>query len=188
MSGSFPHDFEQLERYRPYLRLIADLEIGRQYQGKIDVSGIVQQTLWEAFQACQHLTMQPGGPSIPWLRQILARNLTDEIRKLRTEKRDVQREQSLHASLEQSSMRLDAWLMSDELAPADRLSGEERLLALSTALAALPAAQHAAILLRYIQGKPLADISRELGRSHTAVAGLIKRGLQSLRERLQQWE
>jgi RNA polymerase sigma-70 factor (ECF subfamily) len=45
----------------------------------------------------------------------------------------------------------------------------------------LPEAQREALTLHYLQGWPLGDIGRHLGRSRAAVAGLIKRGLKQLR-------
>jgi DNA-directed RNA polymerase specialized sigma24 family protein len=40
-------------------------------------------------------------------------------------------------------------------------------------------------VLRYCQGYTVADISTHLGRSPTAVAGLLKRGTRQLRDLLQ---
>ena len=53
------------------------------------------------------------------------------------------------------------------------------------ALANLPAAQREALVLQHWHGWSLAQIAEHLGRSHAAVAGLLKRGLQQLRLQLQ---
>src|SRR6476661_1345101 len=100
---------QPLEHYRDYLRLLARLQLAPQLQSKLDLSGVVQQTLLEATQALAQCRGEGDGQRAAWLRRILARNLTDEVRKLRAEKRDPARERSLDEALEQSSARLDAW-------------------------------------------------------------------------------
>jgi RNA polymerase sigma-70 factor (ECF subfamily) len=45
----------------------------------------------------------------------------------------------------------------------------------------LPEAQREALTRRYLQSWSLEDIGQHLGRSPTAVVGLIKRGLKQLR-------
>jgi RNA polymerase sigma-70 factor, ECF subfamily len=103
-------------------------------------------------------------------------------------KRDLDRECSLEAALGQSSARLEAWLAADQSSPSQRAARHEQLLRLAEALDALPDAQREAVTLHHLEGWPLDDIGRHLGRSPTAVAGLIKRGLRALRLRLQQQE
>jgi RNA polymerase sigma-70 factor (ECF subfamily) len=96
------------------------------------------------------------------------------------EKRNVGREVSLQQSVEQSSMRLEAWLAREDR-PERKLEREEHVLQLVAALAKLPDAQREALMLHYWTGWTLAQIATHMGRSREAVAGLLKRGLRQLR-------
>jgi RNA polymerase sigma-70 factor (ECF subfamily) len=175
---------DSLERYRAYLALLARLQLDPKLQGKVDLSGVVQQTLLEACQALPRFCVQGPVPQAAWLRRILANNLADEVRKLATAKRDRGRERSLEAALEASSARLEGWLAADQSSPSQQAGRQEQAMRLAAALAELPEAQREALVLQHWHGWSLADIARHLGRSHAAVAGLIKRGLQRLREQL----
>ncbi len=176
-----------LEDYRAYLRLLAEMQMDPRLQGKIDLSGVVQQTLWEANQAPLKEEADVQHHVEAWLRRILANNLIDEIRKLQTEKRDLRREKSLEAVLDQSSVQLQKWLVADQSSPSHNIHQQEQAMMLATAMNKLPDAQRQALIMRYFHEKPLAEIAQQLGRSHTAVAGLLKRGLQQLRNQSQDW-
>src|SRR5262249_40824508 len=89
-----------LERFREYLSLLARLLVDQRLLGKVDLSGVVQQTLLEAHQAREQFLHWDEPQKIAWLRKALAHNLIDEARKLRTAGRDVLREQRLEAALE----------------------------------------------------------------------------------------
>jgi RNA polymerase sigma-70 factor (ECF subfamily) len=182
-----PHDPGELERYREYLTLLARLQLDPRLRGKVDVSGVVQQTLLEAYQA---LRRQPAGPepAAAWLRRVLANNLRDEVRKFATAARDVGRERSLEAALDESSSRVEAWLAADQSSPSERAERNERLLALAAALARLPEDQRQAVELHHLHGRPLEEIAAALGRSKGAVAALLFRGLQKLRDILREPE
>ena len=173
-----------LERYRDYLNLLARLQLDPALQGKVDLSGVVQQTLLEAHQALARLAGGDLTIRAAWLRQILANNLRDEVRKLGTAARDVERERSLEAALDGSSSRLEMWLAADQSSPSQQAIRHERMLALAEALARLPEDQRRAVELHHLKGCSLAEVAWQLGRSKGAVAALLFRGLQKLREYL----
>ncbi len=56
---------------------------------------------------------------------------------------------------------------------------------MNACLALLPAAQKEALRLRFYENLSVADIVEQMGRSETAIAGLLKRGLSSLRTMMQ---
>ena len=188
MSDQLRGQDRNLEDYRDYLQLLAQLQMDQALQGKIDLSGVVQQTMLEACQALPRHQVQDSDQLAAWLRRILANNLADEIRKLRTAKRDVRRERSLDAALEQSSNQLQEWLAANHSSPSAHAQRQERVLHLSTALGKLPDAQREALIMRHFRGWSLKQIAEQLGRSHAAVAGLLKRGLQQLRILMRDWE
>ena len=186
MNGESQKMESSFEDYREYLRLLAELQIRPQLRAKIDLSGVVQQTLLEACQTVRTDQHPDSEHLAAWLRKILAHNLADEIRKLSAAKRDVSRERSLEAALGQSSIRLHGWLAADQSSPSRNAMRQEEAWQVAAALAQLPAAQRDALLLRYFQDQPLDQIAQQLGRSRVAVAGLLKRGLQQLRKQLEQ--
>jgi RNA polymerase sigma-70 factor (ECF subfamily) len=175
------HDVLELERYREYLGLLARLQLDGRLRGKVDVSGVVQQTLLEAYQALRRLPERGPELTAAWLRQVLANNLRDEVRKFATEARDVGRERSLEAALNESSSRLEAWLAADDSSPSEKAARNEQVLALAGALAQLPDDQRQAVELHHLRGRPLAEVADQLGRSKGAVAALLFRGLKKLR-------
>jgi RNA polymerase sigma-70 factor (ECF subfamily) len=177
-----------LDRSRSYLRLLAGLQLDPRLRGKLDPSDVVQQTLLQAYQALPQFRGQSEAELAAWLRQILARNLANAARDLGREKRDVARERSLEATLAKSSAQLEAWLAAEQPSPSQEADRNEQLLHLAEALAALPEAQREALELHYLQGRPVAKVAEYLGRSTTAVVGLLHRGLKQLRSRLQQLE
>ena len=169
------------ERFRAYLRMLAELQLGHGAPAKIDPSDIVQQSLLDAHRDRDHFRGRTEAEMAAWLRQILACNLADAARLLGRGKRDTARERSLEAALDASSARLEAWLAAEQSSPSERAERNEAIVQLVDALALLPEANRQALVLRHCQGLSLAEISARLGRTPPAVAGLLKRGLAELR-------
>jgi RNA polymerase sigma-70 factor (ECF subfamily) len=176
---------EDLERFRAYLALLARLEVDPWLRDKVDLSGVVQQTLLEAFQELKSAPRERNeAETAAWLRSILSHNLADGLRRLAAQKRDVRKARSLDAALEESASRLGHWLAVQESSPSQKVIHQEEVLRMAEALAALPENQRRAIEMHHLQGQPLAEIARELGTTKAAVAGLLHRGLKALRRQL----
>ncbi len=172
------------EKYRDYLYLLARLELDPRLEGKLDFSGVVQQTLLEAYQHRERFRGRTEAEEVAWLRRILANNLTDAVRHAGAQVRDAFRERSLEHALDESSARLDAWLAADHSSPSQRVVRAEQLQRLADALVQLPEDQRTAVRLHHLEGAPLADVAVRMGRSRSSVASLIFRGLEGLRRQL----
>ena len=174
MSQTTPAPQWELDRYRNYLRLLARLQLDPRLRGKLDPSDLVQQTLLQAHQMRDQFRGTTEAEQAAWLRQILVRTMANAARDLGRLKRDVGRERSLEAAIEDSSMRLEVWLASEQSSPSACAEKNERLLRLAEALEQLPEAQRDAVVLHHLRGLSLAEMAGQLDRSEGAVAGLLR--------------
>ena len=172
------------EDFRDYLANLARWRLDPRLRSKLDPDDVVQQTLLEAYTGLDQFRGQSEGEWTAWLRRILLRNLANAVRDLGRLKRDAGRERSLDTVIEESSLRLAALLAADQSSPSEQAQRQERAVQLEEALATLPEAQREVVVLRHLHDWPLADISRHVGRSQSAVAGLLHRGLTQLRNLL----
>ena len=171
----------ELEHFCSYLSLLARSlpEIDDH-----DASDLVQNTLLAA--CAQQEQFRGGTPyeQAAWLKQILRNQAIDAHRRQRCQKRNAEREVSLDATIDGSLARAEAWLAAMDSSPSQRASREEERGRLAQALTTLPTAQREAIFQHHLQGASLAEVSRRMGRSEAAVAGLLHRGLKQLRQQL----
>jgi RNA polymerase sigma-70 factor (ECF subfamily) len=188
MSGSTDDAAAFLERFRAYLHLLARVQLGDRFRAELDPSDLVQQTLLRAVQGISQFRGRTDAERTAWLRQILATTLANAVRDLGRAKRDAALTRSLEAALDESSARLEALLAADDTSPSGRAAQNERLLALSAELEDLPEPMREALVLRHCQGWDLPRIADRLGRSRAAVASLLRRGLERLRDRMRALE
>ena len=181
-------DSPEVEQFRSYLLLLARMQLGRQPGHRLEPSDLVQQTLLDAHRQRGQFRGREPAEMAAWLRRMLACNLADALRALKRGKRDVARERSLEADLGESSARLEAWLAAEQSSPSQQAMHNEQQLRLADALNLLPEAQRDAVLLHYWQGLPLAETAAQMGRTPASVAGLLQRGLKTLRELLAERE
>lgn len=182
LSADSPSPPAWWESYRVYLRFVLAAQVAPRLRAKADLSGVVQQSLWEASQ-CAAIATAPPDEQLAWLRRVAANNLADEIRKYRSVKRDATRE-LLAPDYSDNSFDKLAALVSPVSSPSAPMQRAEQLVALANALARLPEAQREALVLQHWQRWDVQRIADHLGRTRVAAAGLIKRALQRLRVEL----
>jgi RNA polymerase sigma-70 factor, ECF subfamily len=172
---------ELLDRYRPFLILLAQDKIGPRLAVRCDGPDVVQQTLTEAASAFANFKGTSEPEFLAWLRRIHYHNLAEAVRKhVLADKQTIDREQRLDASGTTATF---CWRepVEDQSTPSQHMIKGERALRLAAILQSLPEMQREAVRLRHVEGLPVEEVARSLNRSLAATAGLIKRGLQALR-------
>lgn len=167
---------ELLDRHRPLLKLLTRRQFDACPEAACDESDIVQQASLFAVRSFRQFQGASVGEFVAWLREIHHHTSVDLLRRRLAEKRGGgNRAGELP---DDPPARLPS--------PSQRLLQDERAGELAAAIETLPEDQREAVRLRHLEGWPLADIARRLGRSEAAAAGLVKRGLSALRRLLKE--
>jgi RNA polymerase sigma-70 factor (ECF subfamily) len=176
---------ELLDRYSPYLLLLARLQIDRRLQGKVEPADLVQDTFLEAHRDFAQFRGATEKEFAAWLRQILVSNLANLVRRYRyTQRRDVRLERKLAVELDQSSQLLDVGLVARHSSPSQQAARREQAVLLAEALGRLPADYREAIILRNLEGLSFPEVAGRMGRSLDSVKKLWARALTQLRSLL----
>lgn len=181
-AGNGPALGQLLELYRPYLALLARLQIGRRLQGKVDAADVVQETFLAAHSHFARFQGASEGEFVGWLRQILASRLAKLIRHYcGTRRRDVRLERQLGVELDQSSRVLEQSLVTPSSSPSHRAARREQAILLANALEQLPEDYREVLVLHHLQGLSLPEVARQLDRTLDSVKNVWLRALASMR-------
>jgi RNA polymerase sigma-70 factor (ECF subfamily) len=172
------------EKYRSYLRLLADLQFPPRLRQKLDPSDVVQETFVRACAQRAQCRGTTEPEQLAWLRTILANTLCDEARKYGSAKRDLNLERSLRIAVDGSAARLELFLSGEISSPSNRASRNEQLLRLAGALEQLSEEERQAVQLHHLHGQPLSEVAASLGRTKQAVASLLYRSMTKLKTTL----
>jgi RNA polymerase sigma-70 factor (ECF subfamily) len=170
-----------LESYRRYLKLLARTGIDTSLRGKADPSDLVQETFLKAYRHFEQFRGESEAELAAWLRQILARNLADLVRRYRlAEGRQAGRERPLHELLDPSARALDRLLADAASSPSKSAQRRELGVVLANALEELPEDQRDVVVLRSLEERDWEDVARQMRRSVGAVRMLWARALRRL--------
>jgi RNA polymerase sigma-70 factor (ECF subfamily) len=174
-----------LELYRNYLRLQARTLIGSALRVRLGPSDLVQETFLEAARDFGCFGGNSEGELVAWLRQVLVRNLADQVRRHHSQKRNARRDESLEALLDRSSQEVQGALVTGISTPSAQARRREQAVVLADALAALPPDYREVIVLRHLDRLKFDDIATRMGRSSGAVRMLWTRALERLQRILE---
>lgn len=173
------------EIYRQYLKLLAHMEIDQRFQAKIDPSDIVQETFLEAHRDFGKFRGTTERELMAWLRQILAGNLTDHVKRYYgAQRRDVRMERSVQDEIDRSSCAMDRGLFAKQSSPSENAARRERAVLLADALEKLSTDHREVLVLRHLKGLKFPDVARRMGRSVGSVQQLWARAIAQLRRQL----
>ncbi len=174
-----------LEQYRGYLLMLAHRYLSEPLRRRVDPLDIVQLTYLEAKRDLHQFRGDTPAEFAGWMRGMLKNNVASAVtRHITTQKRSLRRE--VNSQDDRGSG--GGWLQQlpgGSTSPSGVAIRGEAVVELLEALHELPETQAEAIRLRYMEGLPLVEITERMGKSDTAVAGLLKRGLKKLRDRFQ---
>ncbi len=164
--------------------MLAHRYLSERLRRRVDPADIVQHTFLEAKRDLHAFRGESPAEFAGWLRGMLKNNVATAVtRHVTTQKRSLKRE--VHADgLKATHSPTVSWIQQlpgSTTSPSGVAMRTESVLAMMEALHQIPETQAEAIRLRYMEGLPLAEIVDRMGKSDTAVAGLLKRGLQKLR-------
>ena len=166
-----------LDHFRPQLCQWAKRRIEGKIRARVDESDIAQQSCLSALRDFDRFEGSELAEFAAWLQRIHEQNVRDVVRDHAVyEKRAVSKE---------TGDAEDVQAARSELAsPSQQAIQGEREANVARALETLPEGQREAVRLRHLEGRSLAEIARRLDRTEAAAAGLLKRGLAKLRQKL----
>lgn len=174
---------ELLSTYERYLKLLAEVQLGRGLRCKVDASDIVQETFLEAYRGISRFEGNTGEQLIGWLKAILATRLANTMRHyLGTQARDIRLEERICQSLDQSSLSLGGILADPHSSPSEQVVGKEQAQLVAEALLRLPHDYRQAIVMRHLEGLTFPEIAASMNRSVDSVEKLWLRGMAKLKQ------
>ncbi len=173
---------ELLSSYEAYLRMLAEVQIGRSLRGKVDACDIVQETFLEAHQAIGRFQGTEAAQFVAWLKAILSTRLANTMRHyFGTQSRDLRIEQRIQEELDHSSASFGGMLVDPNSSPSQHVQGQEQSRLVAEAVSRLPDDYRQTILLRHIDGLTFPQIAEAMGRSLDSVEKLWLRGMTQLK-------
>jgi RNA polymerase sigma-70 factor (ECF subfamily) len=160
------------------------LRVNPVWQAALEPADVMQVTYLEAFLRIGSFDAARPAEFEAWLRRSAENNLRDAVRGLQRQKQPQPRNRVRPAPGEDSLVGLYDLLGATTTTASHSLARREMCHIVQREVEALPADYRAALRLYDLQGRPIEEVAREMGRSAGAVHMLRARAHDRLRERL----
>ena len=177
---------ELFAQCRNYVAIVARTQVESWMNAKVDASDLVQQTLLEAHRGFTGFRGETEAEWLGWLRQILSHNTHDFIRRYRTDKRKVGREQRLDAPINGPGGSLFHDPPDSGDSPSQFIAQQEREIELANAISQLSEDHQEVIVLRNLQRLSFNEVAERMDRTRPAVQMLWMRAIHKLEELLRE--
>ncbi len=171
-----------LEHYRDRLRRMVAARLDSRLAPRIDASDIVQETLTEAAGRMDDFLRECALPFFGWLRFLAGQRVLKAHRHhLFTQRRSIQRESRLPELSDASAMDFCRHFVADDTSPSNRMSRQEEVERVMTALEALSPRDREVLVMRHFEQLSTAEIAEAIGLTEAGVKARLLRALTRVR-------
>lgn len=174
-----------LQTYRNYLSVLAESQLDRRVQRRLDPSDLVQETMLAAHRDFASFRGRSEPELLGWLRQILINCLRAAIdTHVKAKKRDLRREVSIEQlgqSPEQSAANFANLLVDRGPSPSTPAQQREHAVQLADQISKLRPDYRDVIIYRNLQGLTFNEIAELMARKPSTVRMLWLRAIDKLR-------
>lgn len=167
-------------KYRKRLAVLIHYRMSEQLRGKMEVDDILQESFFAAAQEIERFDYRAPGSFFSWLATIAQRTIVDAARFHGRQKRHDGERVHLKTSSDSSGVE-----PANFETPSRIFLREERLRTLLEKIDALSEEQREVILLAKFEGLSTEEIATRMGKERGAVAVLLHRTLNRLRDSVQ---
>jgi RNA polymerase sigma-70 factor (ECF subfamily) len=175
--GGDPQVLRTLDPFRELLRQYGSHHFPKELRGKIDVSDLIQETLWKAWQSYASFQGKSKKALASWLTGIMRHVIDSHLREYHRSKRDVRREVPLNSQEEVINE-------TRQTSPTEEES-EEEVRKFRTVFRQLPQLYRHVLYLRKYQELTYKEVADRLGRTAEGVRKLHDRAIKRF---LQEWK
>ncbi len=171
-------------RYTSVVECRIRSEVGTLLEQRTEMDDLLQETFLRAYQSIGQFRGSTEETFQRWLATIAQHVVQDQARRLCSQKADVHREISLSQPVpisESGDGELAASLEAKGVSPSRTLRNKERIEHLNKALDTLAPLDREVIVLTRLEGLPVKDVAKRLGRTPNDTSVLLLRALLKLK-------